>query len=118
MKILVDPETVYVVDWKHEKYSSPLGGVHSIPIRTICIVRKIEPNQKLVGKTPFYAPTEYFGTDIFRGLATCSIKDQFNKNSGRKISLTRAIKTLPKYHRKTIWDKYNKEIGYRYFKTQ
>lgn len=36
----------------------------------------------------------------------CNPVDNFNKDIGRKISLTRAIKEFPKEVRKLIWDSY------------
>ena len=48
-----------------------------------------------------------------KGYAFCSLKDNYVKNTGRKISLSKALKKygFPKNERKLFWDEYNKEIG-------
>jgi len=43
--------------------------------------------------------------------AWCSIKDRFNKNTGRKISLARVIKKFPRDTRRLFWDAYFKRLG-------
>lgn len=45
------------------------------------------------------------------GITYCSIKDNFNKKTGRKISLARAVSKLDKWTRKEIWDSYWKQVG-------
>jgi hypothetical protein len=42
------------------------------------------------------------------GIALCSLRDNFSRDKGRKISLTRAIQQIgvPKQERKPIWDAY------------
>ena len=40
---------------------------------------------------------------LFGGYAFCSRQDDFNKATGRKISLTRALASLPKSQRAAIW---------------
>lgn len=40
--------------------------------------------------------------------AICHPDDSFNKETGRKIALTRAIKSLPKDERRKIWEAYFK----------
>ena len=42
----------------------------------------------------------------FVGIARLSSKDQFVKEKGRKVSLTRAIHNLPKEDRKLVWETY------------
>lgn len=46
------------------------------------------------------------------GNAFCSHNDQYNKNTGRKIALARAIKTAPRSVRKLIWDAYFETRGH------
>lgn len=49
------------------------------------------------------------GDDIsFIGVAECSINDMFVKETGRKLSLARALKEtdLSKEERRTIWETY------------
>lgn len=43
---------------------------------------------------------------IYFGKSYCSHEDNFNKNTGRKIALTRAISSAPRPVRKLIWDAY------------
>jgi len=45
-----------------------------------------------------------FGEDHY--MTSCSPKDNFCKETGRKISLTRAIAHLPKEERTQIWKDY------------
>lgn len=40
------------------------------------------------------------------GIAKCSSKDQFNKNTGRKVALTNAIKSFRKEARQQFWEGY------------
>jgi hypothetical protein len=42
------------------------------------------------------------------GVALCSLKDNFSRDKGRKLSLLRAIQRIgvPKKERKPIWDAY------------
>jgi hypothetical protein len=55
------------------------------------------------------------GTDPVNGVdrtvsavAWCSSKDQFNREKGRKVALTRLLRQLdlPKDQRKAVWDEY------------
>lgn len=45
------------------------------------------------------------------GFAACSMGDNFNRNLGRKLALTRAVKDLPKEQRRTIWNAYHSARG-------
>lgn len=50
-----------------------------------------------------------FNTDgilLCKGLATCSPKDNFCKDTGRKIALARAIGSMNKEWRTMIWNAY------------
>lgn len=46
---------------------------------------------------------------VFGGYALCNSKDQFNKETGRKLSLKRALEmsNIDKPHRRAIWLKYH-----------
>jgi len=48
------------------------------------------------------------------GASYCSIKDQFCKETGRKLALTKAIKSFPKDERRQIWDQYFKITGKKF----
>ena len=60
----------------------------------------------------FLAPDDEQGDDgrdlIATGMASCHPKDQYDKNVGRKIALSRALKMLTddRVLRKTYWDAY------------
>jgi hypothetical protein len=67
-------------------------------METECKISRIDPNK--VGSERY--------TPVARGTAMQHHKDQFNKQAGRKVSLTRAAKkwSKSKNTRKTIWDAY------------
>lgn len=46
------------------------------------------------------------GEEDLSGEALCSAQDVFNKEVGRKISLSRAIQGFPRETRKQIWEAY------------
>jgi len=67
-------------------------------------------NRPLLGLSG-YTSCHVFDDDLQRmgyGLARCSPKDQFCKETGRKISLTQALRTLPltKAQRRQVWQSY------------
>lgn len=66
---------------------------------TVCNIFKLSTSNNITFPTPQI---------IAVGYAICSEKDNYSKEIGRKISLTRALKSceFPKSDRKYIWDKY------------
>ena len=44
------------------------------------------------------------------GKAVCSPEDNFCKATGRKVALTRALRTLPRDLRKEVWDTYLERV--------
>ena len=53
-----------------------------------------------------------FLNDILKGVATCSMDDHYCKETGRKVSMRRAIQDLPRQTRKLIWETYlNRKNG-------
>lgn len=44
--------------------------------------------------------------NIYLGYSYCNPLDQFNRVTGRKLALTRAIEEMPRDERKAIWDAY------------
>ncbi len=48
---------------------------------------------------------------VLTGQTNCSRSDHFNKETGNKLALTRAIADLPRATRKEIWDTYLIEAG-------
>ena len=76
---------VYIVKWKHPEITTFNGNVRS----TECTIR----NESLT-----------FVTET----AICSVKEQFQKDKGRKISMARALNKLhlQKPERKIFWEEY------------
>ena len=64
--------------------------------RTVCQVYKLGPKESFPDKR------ELLNT----GVATCSPLDQFAKEVGRKVSLTRALQGSEKDFRTAIWKTY------------
>ena len=50
-------------------------------------------------------------TTVGMGFAKCMRVDQFRKSEGRKIALTKAVKTLPREQRSEIWNQYWETVG-------
>ena len=46
------------------------------------------------------------GVEVSSGVANVHPKDNFNKEKGRKIALSRAIKTWDKEYRSQVWSEY------------
>ena len=100
MKVIIDDKT-YKIYWQH-----------SLPSSTNPKLSKVEPF-KTGGTT---CTIEEWGTyELFcNGHAYLSLKDKnFNKSKGRIVSLTKAIKHLPKDVRKLFWDEYKKQINFK-----
>ena len=57
----------------------------------------------------------YEGESIGKGYAVCAPSDNFNKATGRKLSLARALDdaALLRKHRAQVWDLYLAKWGYR-----
>lgn len=88
MLVEIDGDT-YIVKWKH---IIPIDGW--LRGRTDCEIKKVD------------------STEIRMGSAQCSIKDQYNKNEGRKVSLKRAIYHFElKEDRKKFWEAYAEMRG-------
>ena len=84
MKVEIEGLGTFMADWKHEVYDEDdpafLGDEDgprvAIKSKTTCII-------------------SVNGMTAAMGYANCGMKDQFNKETGRKISLTRALILLP-----------------------
>lgn len=70
------------------------------PYATICTIEKGN------GYTIQNSETKREWNKVVEGMTVCSEEDQFDRVVGRKVALTRALKGLPKEHRKIIWDAY------------
>ena len=83
----------YKVKWRHELHTDS--------------TKKMDGQRN---RDTFKAITEcYLYTGDKRldiGLAGCSWEDNFSRDTGRKVSLKRAIATLPKKDRTMIWEAY------------
>lgn len=84
-------EKEYRVYWRHENFSHL-------------------KHWKVNGSTQCLIESDGYGCG--QGIAECSTKDNFNKSKGRIVSLTKAIKHLPKDVRKQFWNQYKTEIGF------
>lgn len=98
MKVTIN-DKIYKVYWQH-----------SLPSSTNPKLSKVEPF-KTGGTT---CTIEEWGIyEVFsNGHAYCAKSDNFNKSKGRIVSLTKAIKHLPKDVRTLFWNQYRKEIGF------
>jgi hypothetical protein len=66
------------------------------PYQTNCIVYKVHSGGM-------------FNTDgvkVSEGMAVCDTRDQFVKEDGRKVSMTKALKKLNKKDREKVWAYY------------
>jgi len=79
MKVLIDNK-LYAIKWNH--------GLVKKGMTTHCYLRDND------------------GKMVSLGIAKCGKKDNFCKETGRKISLTRAIKEFPKEIRRDFWKCY------------
>ena len=98
MKVTID-DIQCIVKWRHNSQNNVqfIEGEKIKPLSTQCLIYVL-----VDGKKELFKQTE----------ALCSYTDKFNKQKGRIVSLTRAIKSYPKEQRKLFWDSYSKEIGY------
>jgi len=49
---------------------------------------------------------------VVEASSVCAPEDNFSKETGRKLSLTRALRDFRKSFRKAAWEKYGMEIGF------
>ena len=93
MKVIVEGQTC-IVKWEHRhqervQYSSFLSK--NVNGETLCSFES--PKMDLQGR------------------AFCLLEDQYEKNVGRKKSMTRALAVLNRPIRKLFWKAYQEEIG-------
>lgn len=95
MRVKID-ESEYIVNWVHSRIHHSNNHIERKDSATLC--RIILPNGK-----------------IYTGIARCSKRDNFCKDIGRKVSLTRALKSagFDKAERRIFWKTYlnNKLMG-------
>lgn len=84
----------YQIDWEHAHFNPPvdLSGV-LVQGSTTCIVGPLEE-----------------GAGVVSAVAYCSVRDVFEKERGRKVSMTRALREagLSKADRAKVWDAYRR----------
>jgi hypothetical protein len=66
-------------------------------VQTTCTISYIDPHIQR-GPERFH--------EVARGVAQQSVNDTFNKETGRKVSLARAVHSFPKVSRKAAWQAY------------
>jgi len=81
--------TSYFVNWSYNTNNGKR--------QCICTIKKGTSNKE--------------STPISTGNTTCSVKDQFSKNKGRKISMSRALAMFNRSEREQFWNEYNTKIG-------
>jgi len=97
---------MYEITWKHKREGEMQGQcrdeMHFVAFPkgglTICMITAIQGEEKRI---------------IGKGEAVCSFQDCYCKNTGRKISLSRALKqdVFNKAIRTKIWTEYGQKIG-------
>jgi hypothetical protein len=94
MRVELSSGQVLQIDWEHAHFNPPtsIDGV-LVQGSTTCIVGPVEQPEQSVGAVAF-----------------CSIRDTFEKEKGRKVSLTRVLRKagLPKADRERIWNAYRR----------
>jgi len=95
MRVIID-NTELRIGFKHEEFRGQ--WIHH---RTTCTIWEI------LG--PADPGSDIRNEVIARGVADCCALDNFKKDTGRKIALSRAIEqlVLPKEERTTIWIQYH-----------
>lgn len=61
--------------------------------------------------TTYCEVIDLLNEEIYVGTASCSKKDFPQKKVGRKVALSRALKTFDRETRKNIWEDYLKKFG-------
>lgn len=101
MKITISSGTTYRVWWQYESepdMSQPkLSGYGQRQAITHCFLRPVNASFNVV-----YTHS---------GTARCAVSDKFSRNTGRKLSLTRAIASFPRGDRRLIWEAYHSQKG-------
>ena len=83
----------YKVEWRHELHTDStkkMGG------------RRDRDTFKAITECYLFIGDKMFSV----GITGCSWEDNFSKDIGRKVSLSRAIHSLPKKDRTMIWEAY------------
>jgi hypothetical protein len=91
MKIVLSDKKTYLIGFSHSVLPYSIGFSDR---QTQCFIHELnDKNEKIL---------------LYADCAICSIKDQFNKNVGRKISLQRCLSMscFSKEDRTQIWNSY------------
>jgi hypothetical protein len=99
MKVQIE-DVQLIIKWRHNSKNNLeiIDGDAIQPLSTQCLIYAM-----VDGKKELFKKSE----------ALCSFYDKFNKQKGRIVSLTKAIKHLPKDVRKLFWDSYKAEINFK-----
>ncbi len=112
MKVTAADGMLYKVAWEHFRACEATSFLN--------LLKKEEPKSLPVLRFREFKRTEDLITDVTRcaitnldnasvfivGLAFCSVKDTFSKETGRKVSLTKALESFSKEFRTLVWRAY------------
>lgn len=90
--IITNGEYDYRLNFKHIREVEPSS--------TVCSIERVKTGGS------FKESAETLGS----GEATCAHIDNFCRSTGRKVALSRAMKSVDKALRKGIWDGYFKQV--------
>lgn len=102
MKIEIKNKT-YFVKWQHNVVDN---STHKMS-------KRINPDPSTTRCNILIGPKteEAKMTVVGFGISTLATTDTFNKDIGRRVSMTRALNVFSKEERAIFWDHYNKEVG-------
>jgi len=106
MKVKID-ENYYRVDfhYTHEPRANKNGTLSAKPVTTTCYIYTATDDNKIRSQVAIES-------------AHCSLKDNFCRATGRKISFTKALrKAFPSFEgqkmRTAFWKVYSEQIGFK-----
>lgn len=80
---------MYTISFEYMREPDPKGiSKKGFPVGVVCAVESSNSE------------------DILLGYSYCNPVDQFNRQTGRKLALTRAIEELPREERAEVWRAY------------
>ena len=107
MKIETD-QGVYTISWKYFHGSDAITAFSMLPEKErpkLCFKKKQELKDKISDITvcEIYKEDE---TWLIQKYIFCSTQDIFNKETGRKLSLTKALQPFNRRFRTAVWKTY------------
>lgn len=99
-----------MIDVKHGDFTYSIRWNHQ-PESPRVLITELEDGHNMVSEVAGHTQCTVWQMDdsepiVHEGYALCSVKDTYNKETGRKVSLARAIQDLPKEVRTEIWGAY------------